>query len=453
MRNFKPTRRVVCVSTVLFSAVACSIINKSKARKSSDPSPAAAPHSPAPGSPQPPLVPPSPVPPLVDNNGPLEANVVPFTVNGKLCGDPKLQYPNQPCTSVTICQPGTSSCQTINNIVLDTGSSGLRLFASVVKIATTPVSTAAGGRLTECMSYTGLASDWGPIALVDVKLGGEPSIQVPVQLIDSTYATPPPLCTAAQTTPDLSPEQAGFNGILGVSMLVEDCGIACTTNAQVGIYYSCSGDGSCVGTTSAVQLQNPVALLPTDNNGVVFRLNSVPATGIPNADGQMILGIGTRPNNSPTAGIVTLAANTRGEISSTYPGGGIDVPLRARFDSGSPEMVLPAGTVPICLPNTRASGYLCPSDVVNATATMYGNAKTASTAVTFNIANAAAVLESKAVASSGLASALSITSYSSAVDSPFTVIDWGLPFFFGRSIYFGFEDRTSTLGKGPYYGL
>ena len=453
MRNFKPTLSVVCLSTVLFSAVACSIINKSKARKSSDQSSATAPHSPAPGSPQPPLAPPIPVPPLVDNSGPLDANVVPFTVNGTLCGDTKLQYPNQPCTSVTICQPGTSSCQTINNIILDTGSSGLRIFASVVKIATTPVTTAAGGRLTECMSYTGLASDWGPIAFADVKLGGESATQVPVQLIDSTYATPPPLCTAAQTAPDLSPEQAGFNGILGVSMLVQDCGIACTTNAQVGIYYSCGSDGSCIGTTSAVQLQNPVALLPTDNNGVVFRLNSVPATGAPNADGQMILGIGTRPNNTPPASIVTLAADTRGEISTTYPGGGIDLPLRARFDSGSPDMVIPAGSVPICAPNTRASGYLCPQEVVNAAATMYGNATVASAVVTFSIANASVVLESKAVASSGLASALSITPYSSTVDSPFTVIDWGLPFFFGRSIYFGFEDRTSTLGKGPYYGL
>ena len=77
----------------------------------------------------------------------------------------------------------------------------------------------------------------------------------------------------------------------------------------------------------------------------------------------------------------------------------------------------------------------------------------ATTATTFTVANASAVLTSKTLASSGLASVLSVNAYSSTGDSPFTVIDWGLPFFFGRSIYFGFEDRTSSLGKGPYYGL
>src|SRR4051812_17463253 len=39
-------------------------------------------------------------------------------------------YINKPCVKVTICRPGTSTCITINDIVLDTGSYGLRVFRS-----------------------------------------------------------------------------------------------------------------------------------------------------------------------------------------------------------------------------------------------------------------------------------------------------------------------------------
>lgn len=50
-------------------------------------------------------------------------NVLPITVNGSEC-DPttSANYPDKPCVSVTVCDPVTGNCQTVNDILLDTGS-------------------------------------------------------------------------------------------------------------------------------------------------------------------------------------------------------------------------------------------------------------------------------------------------------------------------------------------
>src|SRR6185437_10849196 len=67
--------------------------------------------------------------------GGASANAISVTVGaGSVCGN----YSNggtlnQPCTSVTICLPGsTTQCQTIPDILVDTGSYGLRVFASAL---------------------------------------------------------------------------------------------------------------------------------------------------------------------------------------------------------------------------------------------------------------------------------------------------------------------------------
>src|SRR5512133_2572667 len=56
------------------------------------------------------------------------ANVHPISVDPGLGGNVNLAF-----ASVTLCAPGSSSnCQTIDNITVDTGSSGLRILSSAL---------------------------------------------------------------------------------------------------------------------------------------------------------------------------------------------------------------------------------------------------------------------------------------------------------------------------------
>ena len=137
----------------------------------------------------------------------------------------------------------------------DTGSFGLRIFKQGLNVSLQQVSGGVGF-LAECVQFGDGSSDWGPVQIASVILGNEPAIQVPIQVIDSTFGTLPAACRNA----DRTPAAAGFNGILGVGLLIQDCGSTCANSANNGLYYSCSGSG-CTGTSVPLsnQVQNPVA--------------------------------------------------------------------------------------------------------------------------------------------------------------------------------------------------
>jgi len=78
------------------------------------------------------------------------ANVVSVTVGAGPAG---VNAINTLYTTVTVCVPNTATCQTIDNIQVDTGSYGLRLIAGALSL-TLPVATAAsGGGLVECTLF------------------------------------------------------------------------------------------------------------------------------------------------------------------------------------------------------------------------------------------------------------------------------------------------------------
>jgi hypothetical protein len=373
---------------------------------------------------------------LTVNTTPVN-NVLAVTVNGSLCSAGS--YRNKPCVSVTVCEPGTSNCKTINDILLDTGASGLRIFKSLLTDLTLTPVTSGLGSLADCIKYADYSANWGPVQIADVFLGSEKASNVPIQIIDASFYTVPLSCTEnGNYTPDTDPVEAGYNGILGVGLFAEDCGSACTSVASNGMYYSCSGS-TCTATTTPLsyQVQNPVSLLPSDNNGVILRLPAVPLGGAASADGVLILGIGTRPNNT-SFGLTTYHADSSsGDFITVFNGRSYSTSF---IDSGSNGLFFNKSSVSalITCDSGIASGWYCPSSTLSLSATIEDYTGSPSGTVSFQIGDADTLLRSS-------------NKVFIELGGSNTSFDWGLPFFLGKNVYIGIEGKTSGLGTGPYW--
>jgi len=363
-------------------------------------------------------------------SGPLpilgtEANVMKLTIS--------CNYVNQPCVSVTICEPGTSNCQTIDKILIDTGSYGLRVFSSLVNVNLAQ-KTMNGNDLAECVSYADGSSNWGPIKSADVVLGQLKAPNIPIQLIDASFATIPSDCTK----PDTDPTSAGYNGILGVGIFTEDCGIGCANIQDNRIYFACNVN-TCSSTTVPIaqQVVNPVSFLPTNNNGVIFQVPSIPSVGSTTTSGYVVLGIGTQSNNMPVTANF-FKADGNGNFKTLFNG---TTYSKSFIDSGSNGLFFPSpASLPACAAGSGANGFYCPASTVTLQATQSGSSGGAQVAVSFEIQNAA--------------DAISSSPYFmfNNIGGTFTdAFDWGMPFYFGRTIYHGIDGKSSPLGTGPYW--
>jgi len=205
------------------------------------------------------------------------------------------------------------------------------------------------------------------------------------------------------------------------------------------MYYTCSG-ASCVGTTVplASQVQNPVALLKQDNNGVIVKLPSVSLGGVPSVNGQLILGIGTQSNNSPS-GATAYTADSNGEFITVFNGANLS---NSFIDSGSNGLFFnaPASILPVC--SSPDQGWYCPQSTQFLKATTTGATGSPSGQVTFQIGNATNLFNNASN------SAFAELGGTAPAGSGF---DWGLPFFFGRPVFVGIDGTNSILGSGPYW--
>jgi hypothetical protein len=360
------------------------------------------------------------------------SNVQSISVNDGPAGN----YANGVFTSVTICIPSTSNCQTIGGILVDTGSYGLRLLSSAGGGALTLSLPTQSGPIGECAPFVD-GYTWGPVATADIQISGETASSVPVQIVDPTFAAIPTECTDFGIPENDTLQSLGTNGILGVGPFLQDCGGACTQtgSANPGLYYNCSS-GACQVTTQAVaqQVANPVGSFATDNNGVIVEL---PAVTEPTASitGSLVFGIGTQSNNG-VSGVQVFPINAEGEFSTTYSGQS----YQAFVDSGSNAyFFLDSGTtsLPVC---SDASAFYCPSSPANLSATTVSGSVTEQ--VNFTVDNADTLFSDQtASVFPGLAGPNTGT------------FDWGLPFFFGRNVFTAIESSTTPAGTGPYWAF
>jgi hypothetical protein len=144
-------------------------------------------------------------------------------------------------TTVEVCEPGsTSNCASVTDVLVDTGSTGLRLLSDAVPGLSLPaVTDSTGNALKECVQFADLSYVWGPVVQADIHIANEAGPSAPIQIISAspTY-TVPSSCLSAGTggSDDNSLVALGANGILGVSNFAQDCGRTCTSAANAVPY-------------------------------------------------------------------------------------------------------------------------------------------------------------------------------------------------------------------------
>ncbi|MGB7600074.1 MAG: DUF3443 domain-containing protein [Candidatus Sulfotelmatobacter sp.] len=365
---------------------------------------------------------------LTQTIAPSGGNVASITVNG----GPTESYVDAGFTSVTVCVPGTTTCQTIDGVLVDTGSSGLRILSSVLTIPLLQ-QTSGGNPVVECFPFVS-GYTWGPVQTADVEMASEKASAVPIQVLSDTDFTAPTSCTDNGASSD-SLESLGANGIVGVGLFTQDCGSYCetvqTSSGSLNLYYECTSTTTCqpIGESLAQQVPNPVSLFATDNNGVIIELPTVSGGEEASVSGSLVFGIGTQSNNS-LGSTTVYTANSSGDFTTTYSG---TIDSSSFIDSGSNGYFFPS-TITTCPTNSGAPGFYCPSGVQNLSATNQG-ANGASGMVNFSIANAEVLFNSPDFAYGDLGGTYSTGAF-----------DWGLPFFFGRNVYTGLQSSTNPSG-------
>ncbi len=217
-----------------------------------------------------------------------EVNIVPVEVRRPSSSEVN----NQLFVDVTVCN-AQQQCQTVPDVLVDTGSSGLRLFRPALQGLDLDAVTVLDKRPMALWERFGSGDLWGKLHWARVRIGGvETTETMPINVFDRS--SPGEQLPAGYGGRDLRDEADGIagNGILGIS----------PQRYSRGRYFAFAGahgtpskfDWDRVKVKKSLQLANPIGHFPEPyNNGNVINLPEVDASsGQKTVQGWLGLGIG-----------------------------------------------------------------------------------------------------------------------------------------------------------------
>ena len=325
---------------------------------------------------------------------------------------------NEPVVTLTICVPNSTNCENVSNILVDLGSTGLRLSHTLAISSSLPQESENGGLITECYGFVS-GYNYGPVVTASVTLGNQ-SVTVPVQISNSSLSAPSSCTTSSTGNISSAPFEPYINGILGLLFPQDD--------SLDGQYYE-GGSGPTT-ISSSLEVQNPVFLLPTsENNGVLLSgFPTVSTTqGDPTVSGLLTFGTGT------ASGLTQLTTNSSAIITASYNG----QTLKAFFDTGSNGWFIENPNIPTCT-SSSLQGFFC-GTATTQSATLTGT-NGSSVKLNFSIENAQTLFNTGNQDFSSLGGPLS------------NIFDAGFPaFLYGKTIGVGWDTLTVNSTDEGYF--
>ncbi len=400
---------------------------------------------------------------LVISAGMPTANSIPVIVDGgpTVLTQANMYDGNTLFATVTICSPGTNACTTIDHMQVDTGSTGVRILHDALSGTAVPqpvIDPTTMLPLMECYLYAD-GWTWGSMDVVDITIGTRTISNFVLDVIgDPAAGTAASDCSTKTGPSENSVSTFGANGIIGIGNFAQDCGPACVANAFTQAYYTCltplAANPQCTPTAVALNNQawNPVSLLVTDNNGVAIQLPAVAPPGTASVAGTLYFGVDTQANNALGAATLytlvpsTSATGNPGTLNTIYKG---QTYSSSFIDSGSNAYFFPDNSIALCASNSIAgSGFFCPSSPpLNLSGVIQG-VNLAQATVPFTIDSAVNLFSDP-----NLITAFPTLGGPNTSANGQGGFDWGLPFFYGRTVFVLIEGKSAGGTPGPAVGF
>lgn len=341
---------------------------------------------------------------------------------------------NVPYVSVTICQDSSgANCQTINNVLLDTGSIGLKINQSVLNSKllsglTSINDTTTNLPLSSCNLYGG-GYLFTNAYTATVKLGGMTSNNMPIQVInDINQSTVPASCSLVSFNNLLA--NSGANGVIGVNpqVFASNSHVKLYIESQAGVYTQLDYKTA---NSDPILNVNPIVGF-AESNGLIISLPAVTANSNTNIYGVLTFGVNTRANNQINNASVQLIGNKSSELGYFKSTSTTNVTSRTIFDTGT------NGYVVYGLNMAQCGNNYCPGSPTTWTSSLSNWGFDITTSYNESIQISNPVNQASAI----------MPNWAFVSNTPGITV-YGLPFFFGKNVYAQFPTESQA---SPVWG-